>query len=387
MTGKSGWYHAPGRWKAEATPFWDEKAGNAYDRAQTLGRLVDERGHDMPWATRMFLRMQQVSAHVDSLGFYGGGAAAQLGPDNAAELAVEVLTLGRGKLISSGVKGFVRAARALGQDTVRFSKVYRKLMDLSKGYTGYEHQFDMFPRLRQVDDAVRTLATARNPLHLPAHQAVQQLQKATREALELTERLQKARQSGPPPSPQRPVPVAEPLAPLGTQMVVAPVLRATVQSPYRAPAPPRPFDWTSDAIPPARLQSTFRPDRPGRPGWGLSVERSEPFWKSNPTQRLDWMSRPGDSTIGLLKGWEQRLAEQRAGQQWVDQTRDTWVRDRYRHDPVRLASEQLRWSQPQQSFDPFAGTSALLGQLSDRIQSQQQTRQFLNRVNQQYGFK
>ena len=38
----------------------------------------------------------------------------------------------------------------------------------------------------------------------------------------------------------------------------------------------RPFNWKSNAIPPKHLQSTFMPDRPGQPGWGLEVRRSRP---------------------------------------------------------------------------------------------------------------
>ncbi len=38
----------------------------------------------------------------------------------------------------------------------------------------------------------------------------------------------------------------------------------------------QPFNWNSNAIPPKSLQSTYRPSRPGQPGWGQEVSRSRP---------------------------------------------------------------------------------------------------------------
>jgi hypothetical protein len=58
-----------------------------------------------------------------------------------------------------------------------------------------------------------------------------------------------------------------------------PPLRPHVPTPI-TPLPmnrSRPFDWRSNRIPPPELQGTFRPDRPGQPGWGLEVTRSRPF--------------------------------------------------------------------------------------------------------------
>ena len=77
----------------------------------------------------------------------------------------------------------------------------------------------------------------------------------------------------------------------------------------------RPFNWNSNAIPPRSLQTMFRPDRPGQPGWGMEVTRSprpgslawmgqglgavapriRPFnWNSNaiPPRSLQTMFRP-----------------------------------------------------------------------------------------------
>jgi hypothetical protein len=57
----------------------------------------------------------------------------------------------------------------------------------------------------------------------------------------------------------------------------------------------RPFNWNNNTIPPKSLQSTFRPDRPGQPGWGMEIKRSRPFnWNNNtiPPKSLQNTFRP-----------------------------------------------------------------------------------------------
>ena len=67
----------------------------------------------------------------------------------------------------------------------------------------------------------------------------------------------------------------------------------------------RPFDWRGSSIPPPALQQTFRPDRPGQPGWGLEVTRSRPFdWRGSSIpppalQQTFRPDRPGQPGWGL----------------------------------------------------------------------------------------
>ena len=383
-----GWWGAPGRWKAEATPWWDDQGFRAADRAAAIDRFVQRHGDQLSLATRAALRGWATSARVDAFGFYAAGAAAQLAPDTWAGVAFDVATLGRARLISAAVLRIVKAARAAGFARVVPSDVYRQLN-----------------------------ALARNPLMRQTRAATRQIANEVREL----ERMH-GREMRPPPPPPAQEPITSPLvepppprfgvdAPTATRTGTLGMVRARrrqfdwsrnvipppqLQQTVRADRPGTPgwgmvvertrqFDWAGQDIPPPQLQGTVRPDRPGQPGWGMKVTYSQPFHMATTSERLAWLSHPEGPTIAMLDSWADKLAKQQEIDHWVDQTHQQWLQERYQHDPLRLADEQLRWSRSQPPFDASSSTLAALDRIADQAQAARETQQFLNRISAQYG--
>jgi len=103
----------------------------------------------------------------------------------------------------------------------------------------------------------------------------------------------------------------------------------------------QPFNWNSNAIPPKPLQNTFRPDRPGQPGWGQGVQRSRSFnWKSNaiPPKHLQSTFRP--DRPGQL-GWGLEVSRSRP----ANPLRNMWQQGN-RFSPLTPQPVQKRISAP-----------------------------------------
>lgn len=108
-----GWFkkafYSPKKLKQEAKPFWEEQAGRAYDRGHKYQK--------MPGAYnkyRAFLRKS------DALAYYGAAAASKLGPNNLAELALDIASMGRGSLatrIAGKAVSFLRGTRTVARSS------------------------------------------------------------------------------------------------------------------------------------------------------------------------------------------------------------------------------------------------------------------------------
>lgn len=139
---------------------------------------------------------------------------------------------------------------------------------------------------------------------------------------------------------------------------------------------PRPFTWLSDEIPPPHLQSQFRADRPAQPGWGLEVQRSEPWQRRSASERLRTLGTP-DSTVATLRSWERHQRERQAVRAWVDAAHTQHIRSSFRHDPIRQAAELLSVSQ--RTFVSTSPNTALaIGRYAQQIESQQRVRSMLS---------
>lgn len=159
---------------------------------------------------------------------------------------------------------------------------------------------------------------------------------------------------------------------------VGPAPRTT--RPPRAVRPPRPtpkpFDWSSDRIPPPALQHQYRPDRPGQVGWGTVVRRSAPYWEMDAAQRERVLNAP-DHTTAMLGTWERTLRQREAADAWVRGTHMQHIRTAFRHDPFRQAAETLS-ALPQPYSPATFSTSSVLDRYASQLESNRRLQSFLD---------
>lgn len=347
-----------------------------------------------------------IGGSVGTLAYEGAGAAFSHHPSRAAQVFAGVFSakslagaMEAGRLLSGRGVGFVRGVSPV---VLAFSAAYglTRALDQATGYgTGMAQGAGISGTL--AADAWRTSPI--NPANNVALQLKHQLellqvsQAVQADADRRKQEIMRALAT----QVQPPAPAAAPAAPATPRLqartfswrsnaIPPPQLQRT----YRPDRPGQPgwgtvvqrsFDWRSNDIPPPHLQGSLRPDRPGQPGWGMPVGHSAPWWQSSPQQRLA-DATSGDAALSTLRRWEAAARARESTTRWVDSTHADFVRQQYRHDPVRLAGELLSvnrtpsWQQPGQP-----GVLGALDRLADRLEAQQATNRWLQGLSAQFS--
>jgi len=299
-----GWFkkafYYPKKLKQEAKPFWEETAGREYAR-----------GHKYQKMPGAFNKYRAFLHKSNALAYYGASAASKLAPNNLATLALDIVSMGRGSLLTraagKGV-GFLRGTGAVVHriDSVRkaakawsipSSKLFkgRKAVKLGttaarslRGYNGTvsnQNAKVLKPRPRPplLNFAGQIRLTLPQPRKSTKHQLpplkrIKGLPKFKDGIVPgsnigdnfKSKYMDKMRKYVPPLQPYKPS--------------VPPLFKhVSSKSTSGVGAHSRPFNWKSNAIPPKDLQSTFRPGRSGQPGWGMEISRSRP---ANPLRNI-----------------------------------------------------------------------------------------------------
>jgi hypothetical protein len=117
-----GWFkktfYYPKKLKKEALPFWEDKAGGEFNR----GHIYQKK----PGAFNKYMAFVHKS---NALAYYGAAAASKLAPNNLATLALDIVSMGRGSVLTRvvgksvallrGTRTVARSSRAVqGLDSV-----------------------------------------------------------------------------------------------------------------------------------------------------------------------------------------------------------------------------------------------------------------------------
>lgn len=303
-----GWFkkafYYPKKLKKEAQPFWEDKAGGEFNRGHKYQK--------MPGAFNKYMAFVHKS---NALAYYGAAAASKLAPNNLATLALDIVSMGRGSVLTRVVGksvAFLRGTRAVA----RSSRAARGLDSVGKAAKAWS---DTGSKLFKGRKAVKLGTTAARSLYgydgtvsnrnanvliprptLPniASQirvTLPQSRKSTKRQLPPLNRIKglpKFKDGIVPSSNIGDIFKSKYMDKMRKHVSPLRLHKPSVPPPFKhVPSKPtsgigagsRPFNWKSNAIPPKPLQNTFRPDRTGQPGWGLEVNRSRP---ANPLKNM-----------------------------------------------------------------------------------------------------